>query len=192
MMMFEKLDFMPVSNHLLSIKNILDRLPDSYKDVKQIREDYIYINSKFELLMNKNLPIETMHSAAMSLLKKDTQCENWDIKSAIYDLAHDPILLWAILLGRWEDSNGKYISVYSLYDEEDNYYPEFDTNLKTDLEELIAYQTLFSGNPVALGYHKFLSPEDRVYTCSIVDISYQAIKVCCLYDGQYYTLKYQH
>ena len=70
MMMFEKLDFMPVSNHLLSIKNILDRLPDSYKDVKQIREDYIYINSKFELLMNQNLPIETMHSAAMSLLNK--------------------------------------------------------------------------------------------------------------------------
>ena len=191
-MMFEDLSYKSVENHLVTIGNILDRLPDSYKDVEQIREDYIYINSKFELLLSNDIPLNIRHSAARDLLKKDTECENWDIKSAIYDVAHNSTTLWAILLGDWVDEYGNYITIYQYYTEDDEDYGSFffDTNFYTFTEDDVIYYAFISGKPMGLGYYDYSNTDNYVYTCYITDISYESIKVFSVYYQSYFTLKY--
>lgn len=193
-MMFEDLSYKTVENHLVTIGNILDRLPDSYKDVEQIREDYIYINSKFELLLSNNVPLNTRHSAARDLLKKDAECKNWDIKSAIYDVAcQDYRNLWAILLGDWVDESGNYITVYQYYTENDEGYGSFffDTSFDTFTEDDVIYLAFISCDPMGLGYYDYSNPDNLIYTCYITDISYESIEVFSLYYQSYFTLKFQ-
>ena len=191
-MMFEELGYKSVKNHLVSIGNILDRLPDSYKDVEQIREDYIYINSKFELLLSNDISLSARHAAARDLLKKDAECENWDIKSAIYDVAHDYRNLWAILLGDWVDEYGNYLTIYQYYTQNDEDYGSFffDTNFYTLTEDDVIYFAFISGEPMGVGYYDCSDTDNYVYTCYITDISYEYIKVFSVYYQSYFTLKY--
>ena len=165
------------------VDNALEDLPSNYRDVKQIREDYIYIKSQFDILFNEENSYESRHSAAMNLLKSDYKYQNWDLTKAINLLAgHNSGYILSILYGEWRDSYGNYFAVY------ENGVNDIwiSYNLPVNTEKDKDYSYTFYGN--MLYFQEKDNKDNMIKAFYISDISYSKITVFCYSDNRYYYL----
>lgn len=183
-MLFTDISFYTIPMHLKSIENKLDIFPSSYRDVKEIKDEFIYINSQFKVLGDNTYSYTKRHAAAMNLLEKDSYYDKWDLKSGINYYTYDEEVLSSILLGRWEDSSGNYFSVYEK--QERDIWISY--NLPTDKQEGKEY--LFNINGNIIEFYQGDEETTRFNVFRIVDISHDKLNIFCYSNSKYYTLIY--
>ena len=189
------------------IEEKLALLPTDYKDVAQIKEDLIYIKSKysvfsdavFRTLMKQLMTDPTqeeleeyyvdyakVRSSYLSLKSNANKYKNWNLSyfadNYVFDGDNNGILL-AVIVGLWEDNDGNYINIV----ETDTNELTFGSNLPNDKDSSKSYYYFIKGN--IIGYESQTDSEDTINAYRIVEIGDDYVKVFCFKNSRTYTLK---
>ncbi len=188
------------------IEEKLSLLPDDYKDVSQIKDDLIFIKSKYEVfsdalfrtLMKRFMTDATqeeleeyyvdyakVRNSYLSLKNNADKYKNWNLSyfadNYVFDGDENGILL-AVIVGSWEDNNGNFINIV----ETETNDLTFGSNLPNDKDNSKSYYYFIKGN--IIGYVSKTNEEDTINAYRIVEIGDDYVKVFCFKNSRTYTL----
>ncbi len=188
------------------IEEKLALLPSDYKDVAQIKEDLIFIKSKYEVfsdavfrtLMKQIMTDATqeeleeyyvdyakVRNAYISLKNNADEYKNWNLSyfadNYVFDGDNNGILL-AVIVGLWEDSNGNYINIV----ETATNSLTFASNLPNEKDSSKSYYYFIKGN--IIGYQLQTNTDEIINAYRIVEITEDYVKVFCFEDACTYKL----
>ncbi len=199
-----------MDNQFSSLKFIeeeLALLPADYKDVAQIKEELIFIKSKYEvfsdaffrklskLLMTDATQEELeeyyidyakVRNSYLSLKNNADKYNNWNLSYFADDYVFDgesTSILLAVMVGMWEDANGNYINIV----ETETNDLTFGSNLPNAKDSSKSYYYFIKGN--IIGYKSQTNSEDTINAYRIVEIGEDYVKVFCFKNSRTYTLK---
>ena len=190
------------------IEEKLALLPYDYKDVSQIREELIFVKSKYDVftdavfktLMKQILSLNgaseeeleeyyvdytKVRNAYLSLKNSSDEYKNWNLDyfadEYVFDGDDNGILL-AVIVGLWEDSNGNYINII----ETASNSLTFGTNLPNGKDNTKLYYYFIKGN--IIGYMSQTNPEETINAYRIVEIGNDYVKLFCFENNVTYKL----
>ena len=189
------------------IEEELALLPSDYQDVAQIKEDLIFIKSKYsvfsdavvktfmkqlmgdatkEKLEEYYVDYAKVRNSYLSLKNNANKYKNWNLSyfadDYVFDGDDNGILL-GVIVGLWEDSNGNYINIV----ETETNSLTFGSNLPNDKDSSKSYYYFIKGN--IIGYESQTDSEDTINAYRIVEIGEDYVKVFCFKNSRTYTLK---
>ena len=188
------------------IEEKLALLPSDYKDVSLIKEELIFIKSKynvlhdavFRILMKQIMTGETqeeieeyyvdyakVRAAYLSLKNNSDKYKNWNLEYFADDYVFngdDNGVLLAVMVGLWKDSDGNYINIV----ETETNDLTFGSNLPNDKDSSKSYYYFIKGN--IIGYESQTNSDDTISAYRIVEIGDDYVKVFCFKNSRTYTL----
>ena len=166
--------------HFIELEELLDEFPPLYKDIAEIKDECKYLKMYFKALFNDNLSYSERHDVAMKLLKLGNY-NNWNLERAIFHYMSDQTILQVVLFGEW--SNDHYF-LYFGEQNEGNIWIRY--NLPTDERKDEKYYYYIDNR--AIGFCLKSNETSKFLSFRIVDISYNQVKIYCIFNGEYYTL----
>lgn len=198
---------MDIDGVLESIKDKLDRLPSSYKDVEAIKEEFIFIESQEQIindaivnhalkwLLPENasdyyIDYEKVRRAYLNLVNNEDNYKNWDL----IGLANNTIMgkndegnnkdfLFFVIVGEWSTRDGEYY--FDVIEKEDNSL-SFRCNLPNEKNYNCDYYYYIDGKNI--GYEQTDDSSNTFNSYRIIEITNDYIKVFCYKNSRTYTL----
>ena len=185
-----------------SLEELLSQIPNNYRDVAEIKEQLIFVNSQFEVFSNaiycdvmKSLVSDeekpqyyinypSVSRAFFSLIENDEVYNKWNLTNAAnawLEGAEDRILLLSILYGDWSDDQGNILR--STEDEYNNLI--FGCNLPNERDSQKTYFYSIKNRDISFSA---TDGSDTFLAYRITDITEDYIKVLCFADSLTYTL----
>ena len=188
------------------IEEKLALLPLDYKDVSKIKEELIYIKSRYEIfsdavfkILMKQLMTDAtqeeleeyyvdytkVRNAYLSLKNSASEYKNWNLTyfadNYIFD-GDDYGLLLAVIVGLWEDGDGNYINIV----ETSTNSLTFGSNLPNDKDGTKSYYYFIKGN--IIGYESQTNSNEVINAYRIVEIGDDYVKLFCFKNARTYKL----
>ena len=198
---------MDIDGVLESIKDKLDSLPSSYKDVEAIKEEFIFIESQEQIindaivndalkwLLPENasdyyIDYEKVRRAYLNLVNNEDNYKNWDL----IGLANNTIMgkndegnnkdfLFFVIVGEWSTRDGEYY--FDVIEKEDNSL-SFRCNLPNEKNYYYDYYYYIDGKNI--GYKQTDDSSNTFNSYRIIEITNDYIKVFCYKNSRTYTL----
>ena len=197
---------MEKDNALTSIKEKLDLLPSDYKDVSEIKSEYIFINAQHQVIfdamvndiLKQMLPdnaeeyyvnYANVRRAYLNLINNADKYSRWDL----IGLANEEFIgkvdegtyrdkVFFIMVGEWTTSNGDYW--FDVIENENNSL-SFRCNLPNNKLYGMTYYYVISGRNI--GYSEGYSEDVSFNAYRIEEVGTDFIKIFCYKNSITYT-----
>lgn len=190
-----------------SIKEELDKLPNNYKDVSEIKEEYLFISNQKKVLddaiinyickmfepdeVNKYyIDYANARRAYLNLVNNDDKYDKWDliglanyILMGTTDDGNKNDFVFMVVVGEWTTSDGEY---YFDFIEKESNDVSFRTNIPNQKNSEKDYYYYIEGKNI--GYEEKDNENNSFNSYRIEEISEEYIKVFCYENSRIYTL----
>lgn len=176
----------PSSSGYFNFKNIndlLDALPEDYKDVNRIEKEAAFIEEYYKNAFGYfATDYFSIHTAAMTLLREAENYPDWHLQELVYNrgkLSKETML--GILLAKWEDANGNSIKIY-----EGESGIILHNNLPNDKKSSEKYYYYVNGD--TFGYSLQSDSNSKFKAFRVISITATTLTVYNYKDATYYYL----